>query len=102
MILIGFITHVWQFFIVYSVLLALTSSIAMVPLMAAVNPWFKRRLGLGIGLMWAAGGVGAAALAPVYSLLLVNFGWTTTFVVIGLAGGGLTLGLMPFFPKSAV
>ena len=97
MILIGFITQIWQFFIVYSVLLALTSSIAMVPLMAAVNPWFKRRLGLGIGLMWAAGGVGAAALAPVYSLLLVNFGWTATFVVIGLVGGGLTLGLMPFF-----
>ena len=97
MVLIGFITHVWQFFLVYSVMLALTSSIAMVPLMAAVNPWFKRRLGLGIGLMWAAGGVGAAALAPVYSVLLVNFGWTATFVVIGLVGGGLTLGLMPFF-----
>lgn len=97
MVLIGFITQVWQFFLVYSVMLALTSSIAMVPLMAAVNPWFKRRLGLGIGLMWAAGGVGAAALAPVYSLLLVNFGWTTTFVTIGLVGGGLTLGLMPFF-----
>lgn len=97
MVLIGFITHVWQFFLVYSVMLALTSSIAMVPLMAAVNPWFKRRLGLGIGLMWAAGGVGAAALAPVYSLLLVNFGWTATFVAIGLVGGGATLGLMPFF-----
>ena len=97
MVLIGFITHVWQFFLVYSVMLALTSSIAMVPLMAAVNPWFKRRLGLGIGLMWAAGGVGAAALAPVYSLLLVNFGWTATFVTIGLVGGCATLGLMPFF-----
>ena len=97
MVLIGFITHVWQFFLVYSVMLALTSSIAMVPLMAAVNPWFKRRLGLGIGLMWAAGGVGAAALAPVYSLLLVNFGWTATFVTIGLVGGGATLALMPFF-----
>lgn len=97
MVLIGFITHVWQFFLVYSVMLALTSSIAMVPLMAAVNPWFKRRLGLGIGLMWAAGGVGAAALAPVYSLLLVQFGWTATFVAIGLVGGGATLALMPFF-----
>jgi MFS family permease len=97
MVLIGFITHVWQFFLVYSVMLALTSSIAMVPLMAAVNPWFKRRLGLGIGLMWAAGGVGAALLAPVYSVLLENFGWTATFVSIGLVGGALILGLMPFF-----
>ena len=75
MILIGFITHVWQFFIVYSVMLALTSSIAMVPLMAAVNPWFKRRLGLGIGLMWAGrrrwrGGVGPDLLAVAGQLRL--------------------------------
>ena len=97
MILIGFITHIWQFFIVYSVMLALTSSITIVPLMAAVNPWFKRRLGLGIGLMWAAGGLGAALLAPVYSVLLEQFGWTATFVCIGAAGGGITLLLVPFF-----
>ena len=97
MILIGFITHIWQFFLVYSVLLALTSSITIVPLMAAINPWFRRRLGLGIGLMWAAGGLGAALLAPVYSLLLESFGWTTTFVIIGAVGGGVTLGLVPFY-----
>ncbi len=97
MVLIGYITHVWQFFLVYSVMLALTSSISMVPLMAAVNPWFKKRLGLGIGVMWAAGGVGAALLAPVYSVLLEQFGWTTTFVAIGLVGGSLILGLLPFF-----
>ena len=97
MILIGFITHVWQFFLVYSVLLALTSSITIVPLMAAVNPWFRRRLGLGIGLMWAAGGLGAALLAPVYSILLESYGWTTTFVIIGVVGGGVTLALVPFY-----
>ena len=97
MILIGYITQVWQFFIVYSVLLALTSSITIVPLMAAINPWFRRRLGLGIGLMWAAGGLGAALLAPVYSILLESFGWTTTFVVIGAVGGGVTLALVPFY-----
>lgn len=97
MILIGFITQVWQFFLVYSVLLALTSSITIVPLMAAINPWFRRRLGLGIGLMWAAGGLGAALLAPVYSMLLETFDWTTTFVIIGVVGGGVTLGLVPFY-----
>ncbi len=97
MILIGFITQVWQFFLVYSVMLALTSAITIVPLMAAVNPWFRRRLGLGIGLMWAAGGLGAALLAPVYTVLLESFGWTTTFVIIGAVGGGVTLALVPFY-----
>lgn len=97
MILIGYVTHVWQFFIVYSVMLALTSSISIVPLMAAINPWFRRKLGLGIGLMWAAGGLGAALLAPAYSALLEQFGWTTTFVIIGAVGGGVTLLLSIFY-----
>lgn len=97
MILIGYVTHIWQFFIVYSVMLALTSSISIVPLMAAINPWFRRKLGLGIGLMWAAGGLGAALLAPVYSALLEQFGWTATFVCIGAAGGGITLLLSIFY-----
>ena len=97
MILIGYVTQIWQFFIVYSVMLALTSSISIVPLMAAINPWFRRKLGLGIGLMWAAGGLGAALLAPVYSSLLEQFGWTTTFVCIGAVGGGTTLLLSIFY-----
>ena len=75
MILIGYITHVWQFFIVYSVMLALTSSIAMVPLMAAVNPWFKRRLGLGyrpdVGCRRRrSGGPGSGVLAAAGQLRL--------------------------------
>lgn len=97
MILIGVVREIWQFFLVYSILLALTSSISIVPLMAAINPWFRRRLGLGIGLMWAAGGLGAALLAPVYSVLLESFGWTTTFVMIGVVGGVVILALTPFY-----
>ena len=42
------------------VLLSLTQSICMVPLMAAVSGWFRRRLGLATGILWAAGGLGAA------------------------------------------
>ena len=61
MLLLGVITQPWHFFITFGVMLAITQSFSMVPLMVAVSFWFRRRLGLGVGLLWAAGGAGTAA-----------------------------------------
>ena len=91
MVLMGFVQDVWQFFIVFGVLLSLTQSISMVPLMASVSGWFRRRLGLGTGILWAAGGVGTAIIAPLIGYLLENFGWQITFWSTGVIGGGILL-----------
>ncbi len=97
MIALGFVTSLWQFFLVFGVMLAATEAIAMVPMISAINRWFRRRLGLAVGILWAAGGVGSAALAPLVGYLLENVGWERTFWYIGMAGGGLILLLVPFF-----
>ena len=96
MVLIGTVTELWQFFLYFGVLLSVTQSLAMVPILASVNGWFKQRLGLATGLLWASGGVGAAAVAPGIAGLLDAFGWQATFTVIGLGGGG-TLAVLTFF-----
>ncbi|MDA0264186.1 MAG: MFS transporter [Chloroflexi bacterium] len=102
MILIGTVTHLWQFFLYFGVMLSVTQSLAMVPILASVNGWFKRRLGLATGLLWASGGIGAAAVAPSIASLLNAVGWQTTFTIIGLAGGGtLTLLTLLFRSKPA-
>lgn len=97
MVLLGMITALWHFFIVFGVMLALTQAIAMVPLIAAIDGWFHRRLGLAVGLLWAAGGLGSAAVAPLVASLLENIGWQGTFWSIGLVGGALILLMVPFF-----
>ena len=96
MILLSQVREVWQFFLFFGVLLSLTQSLGMVPLMASVSGWFRRRLGLGIGILWAAGGVGTAAFAPIAGLLIETVGWQGNFLVIGLIGGAAMLGLVPF------
>ena len=97
MVLLGFVSTLWQFFLVFGVLLAFTQSIAMVPMIAAVSGWFRHRLGLAVGLLWAAGGLGSAAIAPAVGFLLENVGWRATFCSIGIVGGAMILVLVPFF-----
>jgi MFS family permease len=97
MLLVGMVRHPWHFLFAFSLLLALTQSICMVPLMAAVSGWFRRRLGLATGILWAAGGLGAALLAPVVSYLMNQLGWQGTFWSLGVVGGGLILSLTILF-----
>ena len=97
MLLLGFVSNLWQFFLVFGVMMALTQSISMVPMIAAINGWFRRRLGLGVGILWAAGGLGSAALAPAVGYLLENVGWQGTFWIIGVVGGSIIFLLVPFF-----
>ena len=95
MILLSQVREVWQFFLFFGVFLSLTQSLAMVPLMAAVGGWFRRRLGLGIGILWAAGGLGTAILAPLTGYLIDAIGWQGTFMTVGLVGGITMLLLVP-------
>ena len=95
MLLLSQITAVWQFFLFFGVLLSLTQSLGMVPLMASISGWFRRRLGLGIGILWAAGGIGTGVFAPIAGFLIQNLGWQGNFIVIGLIGGGAMLALVP-------
>jgi MFS family permease len=97
MVLLGLVRQPWHFLLAFSVLLSLTQSICLVPLMAAVSGWFRRRLGLGTGILWAAGGLGSALLAPLVSVLLDQLGWQGTFWSLGAVGGGLILSLTVFF-----
>ena len=97
MLLLGVITQPWHFFITFGVMLSLTQSISMVPLMAAVNLWFRRNLGLSVGLLWGAGGVGTAIMALLISYLIGTVGWQGTFWSIGLVGGGILILLTTVF-----
>lgn len=97
MLLLGIISQPWHFFLTFGVMLSITQSISMVPLMTAVTQWFRRRLGLGVGLLWGAGGVGTAIMAPLIGYLMGAVGWQGTFWTIGIAGGSTLILLTTLF-----
>ena len=96
MFLLGQVTEGWHFFIFFGVLLSLTQSLAMVPLMSAVSGWFRRRLGVAVGILWGAGGIGTGIMAPLMGGFIEVLGWPSTFMLIGAVGGGIMLAMVPF------
>ena len=92
--LLGQISEIWHFFMIFGMMLAVTQSLAMVPLMATISGWFRQKLGIGIGILYAAGGIGAALFAPLVGGSIETFGWNTTFMALGCLGGTVLLSLL--------
>jgi MFS family permease len=74
----------WQFFITYSLLLALGSGATYVISMPLILRWFEQKRGLASGITMAGVGIGQVILAPLTTFFIVNFGWRVGFVALGL------------------
>ena len=97
MVLVAFVSSPWELWLSFGLLRGAVQAIFMVPLMAAISGWFRRRLGLGTGILWAASGIGPAFMSPVLINLVANLNWQTTFVYFGLIAGVFILLLTLIF-----
>lgn len=75
MVLLSFCTELWQFVLVFGVLLGLGSSLIFTPCIAAVGHWFKRRRGLATGTASTAGGIGGVIYPLMLSRLFNTIGY---------------------------
>ena len=97
MVLTGTMTHLWQFYLYFGVLLSASMAVFQVPLMVAVSMWFKKQLGVGIGALQASQGLGTVVAIPIVVLLLDHLGLRWTFWLPGIAGGVVLLLLTRLF-----
>jgi MFS family permease len=75
---------VWQFFITYSLLLALGSGATYVVSMPLIIRWFEKKRGIATGITMAGVSIGQVILAPLATFFIVNFSWRVGFIVLGL------------------
>ena len=102
MVLTGFMTNLWQFYLFFGIILSASMGIFQVPLTASVTMWFKRHLGTGMGLLQSAQGVGPLVAVPIMLLVIALFGGGLTglraaFWVPGIIGGVAILALVRLF-----
>ena len=102
MVLTGFMTHLWQFYLFFGVILSASMGIFQVPLTASVTMWFRRHLGTGMGILQSAQGIGPLVAVPIMLLVIALFGGgldglRAAFWVPGIIGGVAILGLVRLF-----
>ena len=97
MALAGATTQLWHLYVAYGLLLGAALSIFLVVMVTAAMAWFKRGLGLAIGILMCLNGVGPAVAAPLISYLLEATDWKFAFWTVGFAGTGLMSVMLLFF-----
>ena len=97
MLLTGTMTTLWEFYLYFGILLAAGMASFQVTLVAGVTLWFKKRLGLAMGLLQSLQGFGTAVAIVTVFILFDRFGLRATFWIPGLIGGALLLFLTRYF-----
>jgi MFS family permease len=91
-------SQLWQFYVAIGLFVGIgIACVGNVPSTALVGRWFSRRMGLAMGVIWAATGMGTLALVPAAQLLIGLGGWRFTYRVLALAVAALSL-LVVFMP----
>lgn len=97
MVLTGLITEIWHLYLTFGVLLGAAQAIFLVPLIPAAMNWFRRNLGLGMGVLMGAWGVGPALAAPLMGYLIGRFGWQDTFWITAFGSAVIMFAMILMF-----
>ena len=87
LIMTAMISETWHLYVSFGILRGAVQAIFIVPLMVVVASWFRRRLGLGTGVLWAASGFGPAIVSPLLGYMITGLGWDATFLILGAVSG---------------
>jgi MFS family permease len=82
--LMSLVHNVWEFYLIYAVLIAAGIGGFWSPLVAAVARWFSGKRGLMTGIVSGGISFGTLILPPIATQLISAFNWRTTYLIISL------------------
>ena len=97
MLLTGIMTDLWQLYLFFGVFLGIATSIFTVLPVSGVSLWFRRHLGIAMGIVWSLQGSGVIVLLLLIGAAFSQLGMQWIFWIPGLAGGALLLLTVRFF-----
>ena len=74
----------WQFYLAGTILGVTFTFLMYLSFPTLIPKWFKKRVGLFIGIAAAGSSIGGAIFNPVCGKLITLYGWRTTYLILGL------------------
>jgi MFS family permease len=91
-ILMSQVNAVWQFYLVYGIVIGVGMAGFWVPVLTTVARWFVRKRGLMVGIVATGTGVGTIIFPPLINWLISQYQWRLSMVIVGILG--LAVGLV--------
>lgn len=96
------IYKLWQLYLYYGLLVGVGMSTAYAPLLATTSRLIHKRKGLALGIVSSGIGVGNIFVPPSACYLISQYGWRTSYVIMGsLAGGSIVMLALLFLKKDS-
>lgn len=90
LVLTGWVEDLWQFYLAYGLLVGGTTMLFVTLLPPTMTRWFHRHMGLAVGAVWMANGLGPVVLVPLLGGMIAGLGWRPAFLALGTGVGALT------------
>src|SRR6476661_2942439 len=84
-------TSLWQFQLLFGVLVGVAAGSFYAPMMAAASAWIDQHRSLAVALVSAGMGVAPLTVAPSASWLIASYDWRTAMLIIGIAAWALLI-----------
>jgi MFS family permease len=84
-------TSLWQFQLLFGVLVGVAAGSFYAPMMAAASAWIDQHRSLAVALVSAGMGVAPLTVAPSASWLITSYDWRTAMLIIGIAAWALLI-----------
>ncbi|MCX8126503.1 MAG: MFS transporter [Dehalococcoidia bacterium] len=82
-VILGFTNSILVFYLAFAIMAAGAGGIGTISLQAVIGNWFRRRMGLAMGIVSTGVGLGGLLL-PVIAWLILTWDWRTASFVIGI------------------
>jgi MFS family permease len=90
------ITTLWHLYLSLGILTGVGIAIFFVPTVAIVTRWFGGKSALANGIVYSGFGWAQIILPPIETHLILQYGWETSFIILGTAGAALGVGAWSF------
>lgn len=98
MLFTGIMTHLWEFYLFFGVMLGVATTVFSILLVMSVTLWFRKYLGMAMGAVWSFQGIGTIVFIFLIGAAFNLLGIKWIFWFPGLVGGAILLLLIkPFY-----
>lgn len=73
----------WQFYLAGAILGVTFTFLMYLSFPTIIPRWFNKKVGLMIGIAAAGSSIGGAIFNPICGMLINNYGWRTTYIILG-------------------